>query len=86
MGRSCSSGSASLDIGAVEQSTNLARRARCRSKKRERIHRRHYLSLADARSDVFDYIERFHNPRMQRRLDAQDQKLYVLTQPSTKTG
>jgi putative transposase len=53
---------------------------------RERIHRRHYLSLADARSDVFDYIERFHNPRMQRRLDAQDQKFYALTQPSAKTG
>ena len=26
------------------------------------------------RSDVLDYIERFHNPRMQRRLDSRDQK------------
>jgi hypothetical protein len=29
--------------------------------KRERIHRRRYLSLAAARSDVFDYIERFRD-------------------------
>jgi len=54
--------------------------------KRERVHRRRYLSLVDARSDVFDYIERFHNPRMQRRLDVQDQKFCALTQPSAKTG
>lgn len=54
--------------------------------KRERIHRRRYLTLADARSDVFDYIERFHNPRMQRRIDVQDQKFAALTQPSVKTG
>lgn len=38
--------------------------------KRERVYRRRYLTLADARADVFDYIERFHNPRIQRRLDA----------------
>ncbi|QBB70221.1 IS3 family transposase [Pseudolysobacter antarcticus] len=54
--------------------------------KRERIYRRRYLSLADARSDVFDYIERFHNPRMQRRLDKLDQRFITLTQPSAKTG
>ena len=54
--------------------------------KRERIHRRHYLTLAAARSDVFDYIERFHNPRMQRRLDIRDQAFNALTQPSAKTG
>lgn len=29
--------------------------------KRERVHRRRYLTLAEARTDVFDYIERFHN-------------------------
>ena len=54
--------------------------------KRERVHRRRYLTLAEARADVFDYIERFHNPRMQRRLDAQDQAFRLLTQPSVKTG
>jgi putative transposase len=41
--------------------------------KRERVYRRHYLTMSDARSDVCDYIERLHNPRMQRRLDVKDQ-------------
>ena len=54
--------------------------------KRERINRRRYLTLAEARADVFDYIERNHNPRMQRRLDAQDQAFILLTQPSVQTG
>lgn len=54
--------------------------------KRERINRRRYLTVADARSDVFDYIERFHNPRMQRRLDALDQQFSALTQPSAIAG
>ena len=38
--------------------------------KRERVHRRCYLTLAAARADVFDYIERFHNPIIDRRLNA----------------
>ena len=54
--------------------------------KRERVNRRRYLTQAEARADVFDYIERFHNPRMQRRLDARDQASTLLTQPSVKTG
>lgn len=54
--------------------------------KRERVNRRRYLTLAAARTDVFDYIERFHNPRMQRRIDARDLQFSVLTQPSAKTG
>ena len=54
--------------------------------KRERIYRQRYLTLADARADVFDYIERFHNPRMQRRIDARDQAFAALTQLSAKTG
>lgn len=54
--------------------------------KRERVHRRRYLTMSEARSDLFDYIERFHNPRMQRRLDTQDQAFILLTQPSVKTG
>ena len=29
--------------------------------KRERIHRRHYRTRAEARADVFDYVERHHN-------------------------
>ena len=54
--------------------------------KRERIHRKRYLTQAAARSDVFDYIERFHNPRMQRRIDARDQAFLALTQLSAETG
>lgn len=54
--------------------------------KRERVNRRRYLTLAEARSDVFDYIERFHNPRMQRRLDSRDQEFIALTQLSAETG
>jgi putative transposase len=29
--------------------------------KRERVHRRRYLTRAEARTDIFDYIERFYN-------------------------
>lgn len=54
--------------------------------KRERTNRRRYRTLADARADVLEYIERFHNPRIQRRLDARDREFSVLTQPSAKTG
>lgn len=54
--------------------------------KRERVNRRQYQNKAQARSDVFDYIERCHNPRMQRRLDKRDQKFIALTQPSAETG
>jgi putative transposase len=55
--------------------------------KRERVNRRRYRTLAEARSDVFDYIERFHNPRIQRRLDAMDAQVRsVLTQLSAETG
>jgi putative transposase len=54
--------------------------------KRERVNRRRYLTVDDARADVFDYIERFHNPRIQRRLDSRDHGVSALTQPSAKTG
>jgi len=54
--------------------------------KRERVNRRRYLTLAEARSDVFDYIERFHKLRMQRRLDSREQKFIALTQLSAETG
>jgi len=36
--------------------------------KRERVNRRCYQSHAEARADVFDYIERFYNPARERRL------------------
>lgn len=54
--------------------------------KRERIYRMSYPTLDVARADVFEYIERFHNPRMRRRQAKQDLKFSNLSQPSVKTG
>jgi len=45
-----------------------------------------YRTRAKARADVFDYIERFHNPRRRRQLEAVKQKELLLTQPSVETG
>lgn len=36
--------------------------------KRERVNRRCYATRAEARADIFDYIERFYNPRRRRQL------------------
>ena len=54
--------------------------------KRERVNRRRYLTVADARADVFDYIKGFHNPRIQRRLDSRTDEISALTHLSAKTG
>lgn len=43
--------------------------------KRERIRYRSYRTRDEARADIFDYIERFHNPRMRRRLARKDQQI-----------
>jgi putative transposase len=34
--------------------------------KRERVNRKYYMTRSEARSDVFDYIERFYSQRKQR--------------------
>jgi len=54
--------------------------------KRDRVHRRQYATRSEARTDVFDYIERFHNPRMNRRLERLAREEAALTQPSVKSG
>ena len=54
--------------------------------KRERVNRRCYQSHAEARADVFDYIERFYNPARERRLAALETAKRPLTNPSEKTG
>ena len=54
--------------------------------KRERVNRRQYRTRAEARADVFDYIERFHNPRKEKRTKQLRKKEVALTQPSVKTG
>ena len=51
---------------------------------RERIRRRD-LTLTEAWSDVFDYIERPH-PRMQREIEVRGRSFTALTQQSAKTG
>lgn len=51
--------------------------------KRERVNRRHYVTRSDARADVFDYIERFYNPRKRREL--KDQKLREKSDNSSLT-
>lgn len=37
--------------------------------KRERVNRRRYVTRAEARADIFDYIERFYNQRKRRKLE-----------------
>ena len=54
--------------------------------KRERVNRRHYLSHQQARSDIFDYIERFYNPLKQRKLEERMLKQSLLTQLSVESG
>jgi putative transposase len=54
--------------------------------KRERVNRTTYRTRDEARADLFDYLERFHNPRMRRRVARQDQAFLALTQPSVETG
>lgn len=54
--------------------------------KRERVNRRQYRTRAEARADIFDYIERCHNPRQRRRMEMQQAKDLLLTQPSVKAG
>ena len=54
--------------------------------KRERVHHRRYRTRNEARADVFDYLERFHNPRMRRRVAIQDQKFLAVFKPSVETG
>jgi putative transposase len=55
-------------------------------RKRERVNRQHYRSRAEARADIFDYIERCHNPWQRRRLEMQKREQLLLTQPSVRTG
>ena len=54
--------------------------------KRERVSRRCYQTHAEARADVFDYIERFHNPRRRRKLEALETAKLPLTYLSVKMG
>ena len=52
--------------------------------KRERVNRQHDRTRAEARADIFDYIERSHTPRQ--RLDMHQQQERLLPQPSVISG
>jgi putative transposase len=54
--------------------------------KREPVNRRQYRTRAEARADIFDYIERFHNPRRRRQLDRLDQERLAFIEPSVVPG
>jgi|TARA_B100002003_G_scaffold238852_1_gene257552 putative transposase len=54
--------------------------------KRERVNRRSYATRSEARADIFDYIERFYNPRKRRSIQAREKEKSLLTKPSVKSG
>lgn len=54
--------------------------------KRERVRRRRYMNRQEARSDVFDYIERFHNRRKRRRMEMTESQKKLLTKSSVESG
>ena len=54
--------------------------------KRERSNRRRYVTRAEARAGIFDYIERIQNPRKRRQLEMREGNVLSLTKPSVKTG
>ena len=54
------------DNAAAESFFGLLKRER----ERERVNRRKYATRAEARADIFDYIERFYNQRKQRFLNS----------------
>lgn len=54
--------------------------------KRERVNHKKYRTIDMARADIFNYIERFHNPRMRRRVAKSDLEFSALLEPSVETG
>jgi len=54
--------------------------------KRERVNRKRYQTRAEARSDIFDYIERWHNPRKRRVKEQPELADEPLTEVSVETG
>lgn len=54
--------------------------------KRERVNRRQYLTRREARADLFDYIERFYNPRKLRKIKHEKSIQSFSIKPSVKSG
>ena len=54
--------------------------------KRERVNRRRYYTRAEARADIFDYIERFYNPRMRRKMERNESRKIELNSSVREIG
>jgi putative transposase len=54
--------------------------------KRERVNRRNYKTRSQARADIFDYIERFHNPVKKRKLEKKLNYEKHFSKMSVKSG
>lgn len=54
--------------------------------KRERVNRRKYRTIDMAKADIFNYIERFHNPRMRRRVVRRGLAFSAFLEPSVESG
>ena len=54
--------------------------------KRERVNRTTYRTRREGRADVFDYVERFYNPRIRRTINALSRTETTLTHLTAKTG
>ena len=54
--------------------------------KRDRVNRKRYRTLDIAKADIFDYIERFHNRRMRRRIAKSDLAYSAVLKPPVETG
>ena len=64
---------------------NAACESFSRMLKRERVNHRRDRTRDEARADMLDYLERFHNPRMRRGVARRDQELSPLFKPSVET-
>ena len=54
--------------------------------KRDRASQMPYPTRDAAKADLFDYLERFHNPRMRRRVARRDREFQALIKSSVETG
>src|SRR5688572_13797032 len=54
--------------------------------KRERVHHRQYRKRDEARAALFDYLERFHNPRMRRESGPTRSKVFSLNSTVRGSG
>jgi len=50
-----------VQCDGVFYAQTLLKRTEFNNMKRERVNRHHYLTRAEARADIFDCVERFHN-------------------------